>query len=298
MAEICIGVQVPFVGDSSDCFLARLRWYRKCRGLRQRWRSCVGKRRCWSRPWLEQENRELGERIAESESQLAQPQPVTLPLDEIPPGQQFGAGMMALCVNLASQIGLGPRSARSRSFSGGWEFRNGFPPTRRYAVGCKESAWTAQNATKIAGGVWLTDHTNQIGKEKVLTVIRVRNSAQVFLCVIRTWKWWRWCPASNGNVRMWRRRIRKRRNAVAFLVRSSRMARWTARASQNDGKSRQKTVRDPRPQAFPGQSVGSHTKQDSQYEAFTQLFGGTRSALQQTEWRTSSRGISRSMHAS
>ena len=31
-----------------------------------------------------------------------------------------------------------------------------------------------QNAKKIAGGVWLTDHTNQIGKEKVLTVLRVR----------------------------------------------------------------------------------------------------------------------------
>ena len=139
---------------------------------------------------LEQENRELGERVAELEGQFAQPQAVTLPLDEIPPGQQFGAGMMALCVNLASQIGLRP-TIRALQIIFRWLGVQERIPTYQTIRSWMQRIGLdrMQNAKKIAGGVWLTDHTNQIGKEKVLTVMRrFRNSAQVFLCVIRTWK--------------------------------------------------------------------------------------------------------------
>ena len=139
---------------------------------------------------LEQENRELGERVAELEDRLAQPQPVTLPFGEIPPGQQFGAGMIALCVNLARQIRLRP-TVRVLHIIFRWLGVQERIPTYQTIRGWMQRIGLdrMQNAKKITGGMWLADHTNQIGKEKVLTVLRVVNSAQVFLCVIRMWKW-------------------------------------------------------------------------------------------------------------
>ena len=55
-------------------------------------------------------------------------------------------------------------------------------------------------------------------------------------------------------------------------------------------------IRDPK--HFLANQLEAVLKQDAQYEAFTKQFGGTRSALQQTELRTSSHEISRSRHAS
>ena len=138
-----------------NCFLARLRWYRKCRELRQRLEELRRQAAMLEadRERLEQENRELGERVAELEGQLAQPQPVTLPLGEIPPGQQFGAGMMALCVNLARQIGLRP-TIRALQIIFRWLGVQERIPTYQTIRGWMQRIGLdrMQNAQKIAGG--------------------------------------------------------------------------------------------------------------------------------------------------
>ena len=76
-----------------SCFLGRARWQEKFQEvnqlleeLREESARSEAKRR-----ELEQENLDLRERVSEFEIKLAQPQPVTLPLGEVPPGQQFGA---------------------------------------------------------------------------------------------------------------------------------------------------------------------------------------------------------------
>lgn len=61
---------------------------------------------------LEAENDSLQTHARDLENQLEQskqsPPPMNLPIGETPPGQQFGAGMTSLSVNLARKIGLRP----------------------------------------------------------------------------------------------------------------------------------------------------------------------------------------------
>jgi hypothetical protein len=55
---------------------------------------------------LEQENQDLCQRVSELHAELAEPRPISLPLGEVPKGQQYGANMMALSVNLARKLGV------------------------------------------------------------------------------------------------------------------------------------------------------------------------------------------------
>jgi hypothetical protein len=124
-----------------------------------------------------QENLQLQARVLELEAKLAQPQPVKLPVDEPPPGQQYGAGMIALCVNLGRKIGLRPTVRALRVFFQWLQVPKQIPTYQSIRTWMQRIGQDRlQRARKRAGGVWLADHTNQIGKEKVLTVMRVRGS--------------------------------------------------------------------------------------------------------------------------
>ena len=58
---------------------------------------------------LEQENGDLCQRVSELQSELDEPrQEIQLPLGDVPPGQQYGANMIALCVNLGRKLGVRP----------------------------------------------------------------------------------------------------------------------------------------------------------------------------------------------
>ena len=234
---------------------------------------------------LEQENRELGERVAELEGQLAQPQPVTLPLGEIPPGQQFGAGMMALCVNLARQIGLRP-TIRALQIIFRWLGVQERIPTYQTIRGWMQRIGLdrMQNAQKIAGGVWLTDHTNQIGKEKVLTVLRVRKFRPgvplrhkdvevVALVPGQQWK-------REDVAKVYQETAKRCGDPRAIESDGAVELREPAETMGKAGK-RPFVIRDPK--HFLANQLEALLKQDSQYEAFTKQLGGTRSALQQTE---------------
>ena len=122
----------------------------------------------------ERESRELCRRVSELESQLAQPQPVTLLLGEPPWGHQYGAGLIALCVNLARQIGLRP-TRRTLEVVFEWlGVEIEIPRYQTIRLWMQKIGLDRMNqAKKVQGGVWLTDHTNQIGKEKVLVMLRV-----------------------------------------------------------------------------------------------------------------------------
>jgi hypothetical protein len=49
---------------------------------------------------------QLEEKVAELQQRPVQPRPVELPLGEVPPGQQYGANVAALAVNLGRELGL------------------------------------------------------------------------------------------------------------------------------------------------------------------------------------------------
>jgi len=91
-----------------SCYLRREHWFEKYRQAKQVQRElrealvdCEG--RCRR---IEREREDLRRRVSELQAELARPRQIQLPLGEVPPGQQYGANMMALCVNLARKLGV------------------------------------------------------------------------------------------------------------------------------------------------------------------------------------------------
>jgi hypothetical protein len=138
---------------------------------------------------------------------------------------------------------------------------------------------------KRAGGTWLVDHTNQIGQEKVLTVMRVRSAPR------------RGVALRHQDVEMlavlpggtWKREDM----ATAYQKLEARYG--TPHAVVTDGavelrepvgilgKSGKKPLVFRDAKHFLANRFEGLLKRDPQYEAFTKLLGRSRSALQQTE---------------
>lgn len=91
-----------------SCYLQRVHWCSKFRESKReqeelRGRLAESEARCRQ---LGQANEELSQRVSELQAELARPRQLQLPLGDVPPGQQYGAGMIALCVNLAREVGV------------------------------------------------------------------------------------------------------------------------------------------------------------------------------------------------
>jgi hypothetical protein len=236
----------------------------------------------------ERENLRLRERVAELEAQLSQPRPVVLPLGEVPPGQQYGAGLIALCVNLAKEIGFRP-TVRALHVVLKWLGAQTDIPTYQSIRGWAQRIGLdrMRNARKVAGGVWLVDHTNQIGQDKVLTVMRVRGSRLPRPGV----------PLRHRDVELlavvpgqaWKR------EDVAKVYQETAERYGVPRAIESDGAVELReptasvgkrgktplTIRDPK--HFLANRLEALLTRDPQYQAFVKQLGGTRSVLQQTE---------------
>lgn len=273
-----------------SCFLGRAHWREKFLEVQQLLEElCQEAAKSEARrEQFEQENRRLRDRIADLEVKLAQPQPVKLPVGETPPGQQYGAGMIALCVNLARVIGLRP-TERALGVIFMWLGVQERIPKYQSIRGWMQRIGLdrMQKAKKTAGGVWLTDHTNQIGREKVLTVLRVRNSQLPRPGV----------PLRHRDVEVlalvpgeeWKR------EHVAKVYQETAERCGDPRAIGSDGAvelrestetlgkpgNRPLVIRDAK--HFLANQLESLLKQDPQYEAFAKKLSGTRPALQQTE---------------
>jgi hypothetical protein len=144
-----------------------------------------------------------------------------------------------------------------------------------------------QQAAKADGGMWLTDHSNQIGREKVLVVLRVSPEELSRQGV----------PLCHEDVEVltvlpgesWKR------EDVAQVYQETAERCGVPRAVGSDGavelrepaetlgKGRKKplVIRDPK--HFLANKFEALLTADPQYQAFAKQFAGTRSALQQTE---------------
>ena len=102
-----------------SCFLRRRHWQQKYIEAKQalkelRELAATSAAQCRQ---LEQQQADLRQQVAELQRQLAEPRPVVLPLGETPPGQHYGANLMALSVNLARELGLRPARRAMNIFS-------------------------------------------------------------------------------------------------------------------------------------------------------------------------------------
>ena len=273
-----------------SCFLGRARWQEKFQEvnqlleeLREESARSEAKRR-----ELEQENLDLRERVSEFEIKLAQPQPVTLPLGEVPPGQQFGAGLITLSVNLARKIGLRPTERSLRIVFDWLGVKTKIPRYQTIRLWMQRIGLDRmQNAKKTSGGAWLADHTNQIGKEKVLMLLRVadrklprrgvplRHQDVEVLAVVPGEEWKR-----DDVAKVYRETAE--RYGIPRVIECDGAVELREPA-ENLGKPCEQplVIRDPK--HFLANRFEALLTHDSQYQAFAQRLGGTRSALQQTE---------------
>ena len=120
----------------------------------------------------------LQARHLEVENSRLRQQPPVLPDDPRLPHHEFGAKMIALCVNLARTVGLRP-CVRCLKIVFEW-----------LGVSCRIPDWTTVRTWLMRVGVaaieepvepaddwiWMADHSNQIGPEKALVVLGLRAS--------------------------------------------------------------------------------------------------------------------------
>jgi hypothetical protein len=91
-------------------YLGRFHWwerYQEAKQAQEESRRALAKCEARCRQ-LEQENQDLRQRVCGLQAELAEPLPIQWPMGDIPPGQQYGANMVALCVNLGRKLGIRP----------------------------------------------------------------------------------------------------------------------------------------------------------------------------------------------
>ena len=142
-----------------------------------------------------------------------------------------------------------------------------------------------RGAKKKDGGTWLVDHTNQIGKEKVLTILRIRSFPPAGVAV------------RHQDVEVlasipgkeWKREdVARSYLEVAKLYGTPHVVVTDGAVELREpvemlGKSGKRPLVFRDPKHFLANRLESLLKRDSNYEAFTQKIGRSRSALQQTE---------------
>jgi hypothetical protein len=158
-----------------SCFLGRERWHKNFSQLQAQVREL--EHAVQSNEQLKLENERLKARVAELEEKLtdkAAPRPSRW--EEPPlPGHSYSASMMELCVNLARSIGLRPTSRALRIVVAWLGIECQIPVYQTLRIWMERIGLDRmQRARKVNDGIWLVDHTQQLGKEKALVVLRVR----------------------------------------------------------------------------------------------------------------------------
>jgi hypothetical protein len=125
---------------------------------------------------LEQARQELHQQRQEIE--VLRQQPIRLPSDLPLPYHSYGPKMISLCLNLAKQVGFRPaQTAMKTVFE--WLGIDARIPSwgsiRSWS--CRVGVAELQESVEAANDwIWMADHSNQIGTEKVLQVLGIRAS--------------------------------------------------------------------------------------------------------------------------
>ena len=122
-----------------------------------------------------EESRQLYEQQRLENQQLRE-RPIRLPSDLPVPGHTYGAKLICLCVNLAKRIGFRSASAALKivfDFLGIEDKIPSHDSIRTWA--CRIGVAIIEEEERTSEGeMWISDHSNQIGQDKVLTICRLR----------------------------------------------------------------------------------------------------------------------------
>jgi len=128
----------------------------------------------------ERQLQEARMRVAELrvENDRLRKEPVRLPDDPPLPFHSYGARMISLCVNLAVAIGLRPAESALRIVFDALGIEEKIPDWTSIRTWlCRFGVATLEEPVEAADDwVWMADHSNQIGAEKVLVILGIRVS--------------------------------------------------------------------------------------------------------------------------
>lgn len=111
----------------------------------------------------QQENDELRQR------------PITLPGDLPLPHHIYGPKMISLCLNLCQELGFRPARTAVRLVFGWLGIEADVPSFDAMRVwACRAGVAQLQSPVEGDDWIWLADHSNQIGQQKVLQIIGIR----------------------------------------------------------------------------------------------------------------------------
>jgi hypothetical protein len=100
--------------------------------------------------------------------------PVQLPADLPPRNHTYGAGLIALCLNLAQRIGFRPTSAALEIVFDYLRIEADVPDHDSIRSWLQRAGIAEMNqACNEEGMIWFSDHSSQLGSEKVLTILGI-----------------------------------------------------------------------------------------------------------------------------
>ena len=114
----------------------------------------------------------------QQENELFRQQSVRLSTDLPLPHHSFGPKMISLCLNLSNQIGFRPTAAALRLVFD-WLGLNASVPSHDSIRAWSMRAGVAilqQPVDRADDWIWIADHSNQIGLEKILQILGIRAS--------------------------------------------------------------------------------------------------------------------------
>lgn len=117
-------------------------------------------------------------RQAQQEIQSLRSQPCRLPDDPPLPHHTYGPKLMSLCINLAKAVGLRASQNALKIFFDFFEIKEAVPcwtTIRGWTIRVGVAQLDNQ-APECDDMIWLADHSNQIGTEKVLTILGISAS--------------------------------------------------------------------------------------------------------------------------
>lgn len=124
-----------------------------------------------------EQTRQLLQQQQQANEELRQ-QPITLPSDLALPNHTYGPKMISLCVNLCKEIGFRPAATGLKIVFDWLDIDAKIPSFDSMRVwSCRVGIAQLKMFDKNGNDwIWVADHSNQIGQEKVLLIIGIRVS--------------------------------------------------------------------------------------------------------------------------
>jgi len=114
-------------------------------------------------------------RQQQQETEELRRQPLVLPSDLPLPHHTFGPKMISLCLNLCKEIGFRPAETALRIIFDWLGIQAAVPSFDAIRIwACRLGVAQLRSPVEGDDWIWMVDHSNQIGQEKVLQIIGIR----------------------------------------------------------------------------------------------------------------------------